>query len=246
MPLLAPFAPPKPLFVAKLVRLELDARVGIADARRDLTAVGFTGFLATAENHHHSLLVFRGRSALREGNGDGEWPSYEPVALLPGDRFVLAIERRSNLYEYRTARTTATGFRLGARVPKPVSRRDRKPDSKTFTVYPVRLWPAARNRREFEPTIDLSWWRLSNDVHVGSGMAQASPDADGTDPRYSLGVSLVALGGKSWAPLATVVALPKGTHLRELLWVSPEGWMIARAGSAEADHALAWLLPTKA
>ncbi len=242
MPLLAALLPPKPLFVAKLVRVELSPGTYIADARRDLTAVGFSELLTTDTHHRESLLIFRGRPAFRAGTGDDKRPTVEPVAIVGRNRFVLAIARRQAVYDYREATVAQSGYSFGRRVAKP--RLSRPPQSKersTSLRFSQKLWPADLQGWQFEPVVDVSWWRLRTGVQVGSGRAWTSAGADNTGHDHSVGVSFAARPGGDVEPLATVVKAPRGSPIREILWVSPEGWLVVRAG----DHALAWLYPTK-
>lgn len=239
MPLLASLLPPAPLFVAKIVPADLSPLTTIADARRDLSAVGTSGMRMTSDFTRESLIVDRGRALLRPGLGDGSHPTVEPVALRSPRGVILAVANLAQAWTYCEADVAPNGFRLGRRVSKPTLAHPALPASGHDRLPFVFRLRSNRYARWTAPAqIGVAWWHLPHGPQVGT--AEVHYEAEDAPTGLDVGISLIKTSS-GVMPLASAVRLPSGIPLDEILWVSHEGWMIVRAG----DHALAWLYPIK-
>lgn len=227
MPFLLPPVAPMPVrFVAKFVRAELhDAETVVNDASRDLSLVGMTSrSWGHDANRDQTVVVWGGRAT----SVIAEVGNWRPAPIALGRNQTLIVQSGKG---YRSARLQGTSLLIGGATSRPRPTRRLSPFGKA-TVPGV----LAFNRSPVQAT----WWRVAG-VRIGSGFAMEDYVDSGS------GIPMSRYVGKSYAKLADGQILPlaylvRGKRpLREVLYVSREGWMVART-----LEGFAWLYPVKA
>ena len=242
LPLAAPAV--TPLYrVRYSVAVPLAEETSLADARSDGSAVGMTSSRMVNSVIQRAIYVVRARSydpdVMDSNSGGG--PGWNPVALLGGSRVAVTRSEaaaRPPLYVATLGRGLKVGRTPIARRPVPAPRlafgNDGSPRAFPTAWRTPRLRPGGAAR-----PLTVRYTRLPSGTTLGT----ASVDTGPGDAYPSSAESFATIRrGRVESLLRNVVA--GRPDLGEILWVSPQGWIVAAAYRGEQSR-LVWLEPIR-
>lgn len=238
--------PPIPILykVAHSVVAPLDTHTDLTDARRDGSAAGISFGRMVNSVQSSSIFILRGKvrrspTTYSDGNGD---PLWTPYALLGGNRFAVTRFSEDSRKPVYFSATVAPTFSVSR------TRLARRPATAKRIIFGEygngRDFPASWRTSRLRPgehvrPFKVAYARSPRGVVFGNGLVDtASGDMFDLDPKY---VAILRRNGAEYKLKEFVKGNP---DLGQIVWVSPEGWLVCAAYRGETRK-LAWLEPVR-
>jgi len=227
------------LFRTKFVKLDSQwSNLVIADAHKDLSALGHTYDHGVDWSYEEPICVMKGRVVSAKVLLDkGRWLNWFPAGFLDGHTIAVTNADTTAAHECTVSRNHLI---LGRKIPlQRVTVSLRTPTSGTSNQkFPKSWWP--KIDEDVMSDLGVTWYDLPK-YSIGSGGFQTGQNT---------GVNIFGGGhfplirprtSSNGTPLKYVID-DMSLELEDVGFVSPEGWIVCRAKRGKQDG-LAWLFP---